>query len=125
MLPRRQEAGADAFITLNDLKALVGRGNRDGQLPIIAISFCWLTPSHPDPNGWQLEKVGSSKCPRLVEESPRSPHLLVPAQRSLRRSSVSCPSTRVKRASQRWASSGTGSGVGGWWGGWVMGVGGP
>jgi len=34
-------------------------GNRNGVLPIIAISFCWLTPAHPDPEGLQLATVVS------------------------------------------------------------------
>ena len=32
----------------------------DGVLPIIAISFCWLTPAHPDPDGKQLKVVAAA-----------------------------------------------------------------
>eukprot|EP00966_Prymnesium_polylepis_P012601 289210-Prymnesium_polylepis.1 len=36
---------------------MFGEGNKDGVLPIIAISFCWATPAHPDPDGEQLGVV--------------------------------------------------------------------
>jgi len=57
VLNRRQELPEEAFITLRELQQMYGKGNRDGVLPIIAISFCWLTPSHPDPDGKQLAIV--------------------------------------------------------------------
>ena len=36
---------------------MFGEGNQDGVLPIIAISFCWATPAHPDPDGTQLRTI--------------------------------------------------------------------
>ena len=39
---------------------MFGDGNKDGVLPIIAISFCWLTPQHPDPTGAQLATIAST-----------------------------------------------------------------
>ena len=39
---------------------LSAQGNRDGVLPIIAISFCWLTPPHPDPKGQQLAIIAAT-----------------------------------------------------------------
>eukprot|EP00966_Prymnesium_polylepis_P192887 4470651-Prymnesium_polylepis.1 len=36
---------------------MFGKGNEDGVLPIIAISICWATPAHPDPDGTQLRKI--------------------------------------------------------------------
>ena len=42
VLPRRQELPEEAFITLEELQHMYGEGNRDGVLPIIAISFCTL-----------------------------------------------------------------------------------
>ena len=58
ILTRRQELPDEAFVGLPELKRLYGRGNPDGILPIIAISFCWLTPAHPDPEGIQLATIG-------------------------------------------------------------------
>ena len=49
----------EAFVTVDELKLLYGDGNKDGVLPIIAISFCWLTPAHPDPAGQQLASVAA------------------------------------------------------------------
>eukprot|EP00966_Prymnesium_polylepis_P107085 2479685-Prymnesium_polylepis.1 len=36
---------------------MFGEGNVDDVLPIIAISFCWATPAHPDPDGSQLRTI--------------------------------------------------------------------
>ena len=60
VLSRRQELPEEAFITLAELKQLFGEGNKDGVLPIIAISFCWLTPAHPDPDGQQLATIAAT-----------------------------------------------------------------
>ena len=57
ILPRRQELCEEAFISVAELQSIYGDGNRDDVLPIIAISFCWLTPPHPDPRGEQLALV--------------------------------------------------------------------
>ena len=59
ILPRRQELPEEAFISVQELKDLYGKGNRDGVLPIIAISFCWDTAAHPDPRGKQLQTVAA------------------------------------------------------------------
>lgn len=59
ILNRRQELPEEAFVTVQELQHQYGNGNRDGVLPIIAISFCWLTQSHPDPDGQQLALVAS------------------------------------------------------------------
>ena len=59
ILARRQELPDEAFISVEELKRMYGDGNKDGVLPIIAISFCWLTPSHPDPEGKQLATVAA------------------------------------------------------------------
>ena len=60
VLRRRQELPEEAFITVDELKALYGEGNRDGVLPIVGISFCWDTPPHPDPRGKQLATVAAA-----------------------------------------------------------------
>lgn len=44
-LPRRQEMPEEAYMTVEELKELYGDGNIDRVLPIIAISYCWLTVS--------------------------------------------------------------------------------
>lgn len=49
-LPRRQEMPEEAFIDVAELKEMYGEGNTDGLLPIVAVSHCWLTPAHPDPD---------------------------------------------------------------------------
>eukprot|EP00966_Prymnesium_polylepis_P059022 1368166-Prymnesium_polylepis.1 len=36
---------------------MFGEGNEDDVLPIIAISLCWATPAHPDPDGSQLRTI--------------------------------------------------------------------
>jgi hypothetical protein len=59
ILARRQELPEEAFISVEELEQMFGWGNHDGVLPIIAISFCWLTPSHPDPAGAQLQIIAS------------------------------------------------------------------
>ena len=65
ILMRRQELPEEAFISVKELQRLYGTGNRDGVLPIIAISFCWLTPAHPDPAGEQLAIVAAAlECER-------------------------------------------------------------
>eukprot|EP00966_Prymnesium_polylepis_P279238 6451189-Prymnesium_polylepis.1 len=57
ILARRQDLPEEAFIGVDELKRILGEGNPDGVLPIIAISFCWATPAHPDPDGSQLRTV--------------------------------------------------------------------
>ena len=59
VLARRQELPEEAFISVEELKRMFGQGNRDGVLPIIAISFCWDTPAHADPQGKQLATVAA------------------------------------------------------------------
>ena len=59
-LSRRQELPDEAFISVDELKDLYGKGNRDGVLPIIAISFCWDTAADPDPSGKQLATVAAT-----------------------------------------------------------------
>ena len=59
ILSRRQELPEEAFISVEELQRMYGDGNRDGVLPIIAISFCWETASHPDPEGKQLATVAA------------------------------------------------------------------
>ena len=57
ILARRKNLPEEASIGVDELKQMFGEGNRDGVLPIIAISFCWATPAHPDPDGSQLRSI--------------------------------------------------------------------
>lgn len=56
VLSRRQDLPAHAFLTLQDLQRLT---NWDS-LPIICLSYMWLTPKHPDPRGDTLRLVGKA-----------------------------------------------------------------
>ena len=72
VLPRRQELPEEAFLSEAEVRALprghvgkdcetCGCGMTDDQradkpLRIIAISYGWLTPEHPDPEGEQLRR---------------------------------------------------------------------
>jgi hypothetical protein len=69
-LPRRQELPADAFLSLAAMQRISkdrldwnATGVGDGVLPIVVISYCWLTAKHPDPDGAQLKIIVS-----LLEE---------------------------------------------------------
>jgi len=59
ILPHRQALPDEAVISVDELKRMYGDGNKDDVLPIIAISFCWDTPAHPDPTGKQLATVAA------------------------------------------------------------------
>ena len=60
VLARRQALPEEAFISVDELKRIFGEGNRDGVLPIVVISFCWLTPADPDPEGKQLATIAAA-----------------------------------------------------------------
>ena len=70
ILARRQELPEEAFISIEELKRMYGDGNDDGVLPIIAISFCWLTPQHPDPEGKQLATVAAAMEEAVPSDVP-------------------------------------------------------
>ena len=56
--------------SVEELKRLYGKGNYDRVLPIIAISFCWDSPQHPDPRGEQLAAVAAAlelEMPKYAE----------------------------------------------------------
>ena len=62
-LPRRQDLPEEAFVNVDDLEEMYddfGAKSADLVLPIIAISYCWLTPDHPDPRGDQLATVATA-----------------------------------------------------------------
>ena len=53
LIEREQELPAEAFISLGDLMA----GTTSMGLPVIALSYPWLHPDHPDPLGENLRRV--------------------------------------------------------------------
>jgi hypothetical protein len=57
ILARRQDLPDEAFIGVEELQRMFGEGNGDDVLPIIAISFCWAIPAHPDPDDSQLRTI--------------------------------------------------------------------
>eukprot|EP00966_Prymnesium_polylepis_P090283 2091059-Prymnesium_polylepis.1 len=73
-LPHRQELPQEAFVDVEMLhKAWKKLGRENGQihgqmqretLPFIAISYCWLSDSHPDKDGEQLRHVA-----KILEEA--------------------------------------------------------
>ena len=65
VLQRRQDLPENAFVSPLFLKSLVAEASPllsdfDGVLPIIAVSACWLSSSHPDPRGEQLRIIGKA-----------------------------------------------------------------
>ena len=59
-LPRRQDLPKEALVTAADVKAWMAAVPgyiRAKVLPIIAISYCWLDPEHPDAEGKQVRMV--------------------------------------------------------------------
>jgi len=58
-LPKRQELPPEAAWAPDELIPKV----QSGTVKIVAISYCWLTALHPDPDGNQLRKIG-----RVIEQ---------------------------------------------------------
>ena len=59
-LPHRQELPLEAFVNVEMLHKAwmkLGRQAKKQTLPFIAISYCWLSDSHPDKDGEQLRHV--------------------------------------------------------------------
>jgi len=75
VLARRQELPDDFFLTAEQVEELwknsgleeEGGGNYDGVLPIIVISFCWLSAAHCDPDGLHLATIAKA----LEREMPK------------------------------------------------------
>jgi hypothetical protein len=57
LLPRRQALPAKALVSLEALKRAV-LTNHIG-LPVLCLSHCWLSPSHPDPRGASLASLAA------------------------------------------------------------------
>ena len=61
-LPRRQDLPPEAIIDCEALTEIHARADpevRESVLPIVAVSYCWHTPEHPDPNGEQLRHIAA------------------------------------------------------------------
>lgn len=55
-LPKRQELPTEAVWSFDDLAQRMGRPY--GRIKVVSISYCWLTPDHPDPHGKYLQVLG-------------------------------------------------------------------
>mmetsp|Transcript_29837 Transcript_29837/g.70917 ORF Transcript_29837/g.70917 Transcript_29837/m.70917 type:complete len:557 (+) Transcript_29837:194-1864(+) len=71
VLPRRQDLPEEAFWQADELiprlkGGPMGSDNTDGRrVRLLAVSYCWLSPSHPDPDGEQLRTLGAALELRL------------------------------------------------------------
>lgn len=63
VLPRRQELPPEAIWDYAELLKLVA----ERKVQLVALSYCWLSPGHPDPHGHQLQTVGRIIGQRLDE----------------------------------------------------------
>mmetsp|Transcript_85337 Transcript_85337/g.198403 ORF Transcript_85337/g.198403 Transcript_85337/m.198403 type:complete len:646 (+) Transcript_85337:57-1994(+) len=59
VLPRRQELPSEAIWEVSDLFRTGSDGKRVLARKLVAVSYCWLDPAHPDPQGQQLQMLGS------------------------------------------------------------------
>jgi len=54
-LPRRQDLPEEAFIAADEVRALQPRSPNDDlaarRVAVVAVSYCWFTREHPDPDG--------------------------------------------------------------------------
>jgi len=59
-LPRRQDMPGDAIWSMDELFEMTRLGSRKLRVghEIVAVSHCWLTPHHPDPERKQAEQLG-------------------------------------------------------------------
>lgn len=58
VLPRHQELPEEAIWPAEELACLVGQ--RYGRVKIVAVSYPWLSPFHPDPHGRHLATIGKA-----------------------------------------------------------------
>jgi len=62
VLSRRQDMPADAYWRPGELRPSTAAGHLlddEGLVKVVAISYCWWTPQHPDPNGEQLMTIAA------------------------------------------------------------------
>ena len=63
LLPRRQDLPEAAFWNVEDLevgKSIISDVHTFQEITVIAISYCWFSPEHPDPNGVQLQLLAGA-----------------------------------------------------------------
>ena len=78
VLAPRQLLPPEAFATVEEVIAATTDGDPFAtSLPIICISYPWLTPDHPDPFGENLAKIGKALRLMLAEEVKRCPRYFV------------------------------------------------
>jgi len=70
VLPRRQELPPAAILTAAALRAHHETlAMSHVRAPVIAVSYCWLTESHPDPEGEQLQLLAKAFRERFAAKS--------------------------------------------------------
>jgi len=63
LLPRRQDLPETAFWNVEDLevaKSTIRDVHTSQEINVIAISYCWFSAEHPDPDGVQLQLIASA-----------------------------------------------------------------
>ena len=71
-LPRRQDLPPEAFADMDALRKAhddLPPHIRAAVLPMLSVSYCWLEPGHPDPDGKQLRHVVETLDKYLVTGS--------------------------------------------------------
>ena len=71
----RQALPAEAFLSLEELKMC---GVPNGVLPIVCISYPWLSPAHPDPRGFHVRNVARALQALISEPAEASATLVGP-----------------------------------------------
>jgi len=67
ILPYRQKLPPEAFLSCEELIASTTKKS----MPILALSYCWLSPEHPDPKGTTLQLV-AKKCQQMLLDKDKS-----------------------------------------------------
>ena len=65
IITHRQALPDAAFLDLSELQTC---GNPNGMLPIVCVSYPWLSPTHPDPNGFHVATL--AKALRALTSEP-------------------------------------------------------
>ena len=71
-LLQRQQIEADhsdAIVSTKELRRMHRMGHTFGgfrAMPVVAVSYCWETPEHPDPAGYLLAALGKEAALELV-----------------------------------------------------------
>ena len=76
IITHRQALPAAAFLTLSELQMC---GTPNGVLPIICVSYPWLSPTHPDPDGFHIATLAKALRALTAETADASATLVGPA----------------------------------------------